>query len=169
MATDENGTTTYKDLSLRFDELADVVPGGGDEPGEVVVVEIQGDESGAGAVSVSIPVTWFTEKGLADATTVTTDFAAIAALDSDGDGISNWQEYICGTNPTNHEEKIECVLTFDGNGNPVATAKNVDNVAGAYEAVIKGTDDISDATSWVNVESGTPSSKHFYKVVIEAK
>lgn len=173
-ATDENGTTAYKDLSLRFDEVAEAIPGsgdGGDQAGEVVVVKIPGDESGA---SVSIPVTWFTEKGLDDATTGTTqpgelDFAAIAGYDSDGDGISNWQEYICGTNPTNREEKIECVLTFDDNGNPVATAKNVNNVAGAYEAVIKGTDDISDATSWVNVTPGTPSSKHFYKVVIEAK
>ncbi len=151
-ASDANGTTVYKDLSLRFDKK---------EAPAAVTVNAQ-SASGAG-LTVSIPQTWFTECGLAPATATTENIAELAEADSDGDGQPNWFEYICLTDPADPSNKLTCNIEVV-NGSAVVTYEPSDLRSG-FRTVLKGTDDLR-AQQWTTVTT-TTSPFHFFKVVVE--
>ena len=85
--------------------------------------------------------------------------------DSDGDGMANWAEYVCQTNPRNADEKLVCSIeVVDGKGK---VSYWPSDIRPGYRAVVKGTDDLC-AAEWTTVTTET-STLHFFKVVIEAE
>lgn len=151
-ATDTNGTTVYKDLSLRFAPMEGVA---------AVTVTAQ-SASGAELTAV-IPYTWFVENGLVSNGAADAAFQQAAYADSDGDGMANWAEYVCQTSPCDADEKLVCSIeVVDGKGK---VSYRPSNIRPGYRAVVKGTDDLR-ATEWTTVTTET-STLHFFKVVIE--
>ena len=157
-ATDANGTTVYKDLSLRFEAV------------DMTASEVQVDitpADGGDSYSVSISYDWLETNGLV---TPGSDAAAYEAAldanaDADSDGLPNWAEYICGTSPTNSNDKLSVTIRME-NGQPVVeTSLDDATVQGrGFSIVTKGTNNLSD---W-EVETDTKeSTNHFFKVVIE--
>ena len=151
-ATDANGTTAYKDLSLRF------------APMEAVAAVTVTAQSASGAeLTAVIPYTWFVENGLASSGAADAVFEQAAYADSDGDGMANWAEYVCQTSPRDADEKLVCSIeVVDGKGK---VSYWPSNIRPGYRAVVKGTDDLR-ATEWTTVTTET-STLHFFKVVIE--
>ena len=98
-ARDANGTTAYKDLSLRF------------APMEAVAAVTVTAQSASGAeLTAVIPYTWFVENGLVSSGAADAAFQQAAYADSDGDGMANWAEYVCQTSPCNADEKLVCSI-----------------------------------------------------------
>ena len=151
-ATDANGTTAYKDLSLRF------------APMEAVAAVTVTAQSASGAeLTAVIPYTWFIENGLASSGDAEAAFQQAAYADSDGDGMANWAEYVCQTGPRNADEKLVCFIeVVDGKGK---VSYWPSELRAGYRAVVKGTDDLR-ATEWTTVTTET-STLHFFKVVVE--
>lgn len=151
-ATDANGTTAYKDLSLRF------------APMEAVAAVTVTAQSASGAeLTAVIPYTWFIENGLASSGAADAAFQQAAYADSDGDGMANWAEYVCQTGPRNADEKLVCSIeVVDGKGK---VSYWPSELRAGYRAVVKGTDDLR-ATEWTTVTTET-STLHFFKVVVE--
>ena len=151
-AADANGTTVYKDLSLRFAPMEAVA----------AVTVVAQSASGAELTAV-IPHTWFVENGLVSSGAADAAFQQAAYADSDGDGMANWAEYVCQTGPRNADEKLVCSIEIvDGKGKVSYWPREVRS---GYRAVVKGTDDLR-ATEWTTVTTET-SALHFFKVVIE--
>ena len=151
-ATDANGTTAYKDLSLRF------------APMEAVAAVTVTAQSASGAeLTAVIPHTWFVENGLVSSGAADAAFEQAAYADSDGDGMANWAEYVCQTSPRDADEKLVCSIeVVDGKGK---VSYRPSEIRSGYRAVVKGTDDLR-APVWTTVTTET-SSLHFFKVVIE--
>ncbi len=151
-ATDANGTTAYKDLSLRF------------APTEAVAaVTVTAQATSGAELTAVIPHTWFVENGLVSSGAADAAFQQTAYADSDGDGMANWAEYVCQTGPRNADEKLVCFIeVVDGKGK---VSYWPSEVRSGYRAVVKGTDDLR-ATGWTTVTTET-STLHFFKVVIE--
>ena len=151
-ATDANGTTVYKDLSLRF------------APMEAVAAVTVTAQSASGAeLTAVIPYTWFIENGLASNGDAEAVFQQAAYADSDGDGMANWAEYVCQTGPRNADEKLVCFIeVVDGKGKVSYWPRELRS---GYRAVVKGTDDLR-APVWTTVTTET-STLHFFKVVVE--
>ena len=156
-ATDDNGTTTYKDLSLRFAPI-DVV----------TAVTVNATTSSGTAFSVDIPYVWIETNGLVSPGSAASDYeAALAAkADADSDGIPNWAEYVCGTCPTNSSSKLTATIRIDENGTPDVGYDPSEGFANGFTAVIKGTNNLSeDFADWQQVTTGT-KTLHFYRVEI---
>ena len=72
--------------------------------------------------TLEIPRAWFREYNLADADTsvdelTVEELKALAEEDYDEDGLLNWQEYLCGTNPTDDTAKLQIKdLVFNEDG-----------------------------------------------------
>lgn len=72
--------------------------------------------------TLEIPRAWFREYNLADADTsvgelTVEELKALAEEDNDGDGLLNWQEYLCGTDPTDDTAKLQIKdLVFNEDG-----------------------------------------------------
>ena len=157
-ATDANGTTVYKDLSLRFEAV------------DMTASEVQVDitpADGGDSYSVSISYDWLETNGLV---TPGSDAAAYEAAldanaDADSDGLLNWAEYICGTSPTNSNDKLSVTIRME-NGQPVVeTSLDDATVQGrGFAIVTKGTNNLTD---WEVVPNTKESTYHFFKVVIE--
>ena len=151
-ATDANGTTAYKDLSLRF------------APMEAVAAVTVTAQSASGAeLTAVIPYTWFVENGLASSGAADAVFEQAAYADSDGDGMANWAEYVCQTSPCDADEKLVCYIEVIGGKGKVSYWPS--EIRSGYRAVVKGTDDLR-APVWTTVTTET-SALHFFKVVIE--
>lgn len=114
---------------------------------------------------VAVPHAWIAERfpGVAvDA------YEMLMGADSDGDGFSNWQEYLCGTNPndagTNGDSVPRCTITMV-NGLPQVDHNIVIPSAAqavGWRAVMKGSS--GDFRSW----SAANTTVHkLFKVVIE--
>ena len=157
VGTDSNGTKCYKDLSLRFSEVEQVVS-------DVVV---SASTSGGDAYSVVVPYSWIEESGLAASGSDAAAYKAALAstADADGDGLPNWAEFVCGTSPTNAEDKLTISIAMV-NGEPIVEYSNT-KIAGGFEAVLKGTTDISTAAAnWEVVTETTTSTHRFFRVEI---
>ena len=151
-ASDSNGTTAYKDLSLRFAPM---------ETGPSVTVNAA-SASGAG-LTVVIPYSWFVENGLAQDGADDDVFRRVALEDTDGDGQPNWFEYVCDTDPKSAADKLTCSIeVVNGEGKVTYKPRFLRE---GFKAVIRGTDDLR-ATVWTEVTTET-SPLHFFKVVIE--
>jgi hypothetical protein len=72
--------------------------------------------------TLEIPRAWFREYNLADADTsvdelTVEELKALAEEDYDEDGLLNWQEYLCGTDPTDDTAKLQIKdLVFNEDG-----------------------------------------------------
>ena len=155
-ATDANGTTAYKDLSLRFAPV-DAVVG---------AVTVNATTSSGDAFSVAIPHEWVEGNGLVPPGSAASAYeAALAATaDADADGIPNWAEYVCGTSPTNSSSKLTATIRME-NGTPIVGYDPSDGIINGFKAVIKGTNNLSeDFANW-QVTTGT-TSLHFFRVEI---
>ena len=151
-ATDSNGTTAYKDLSLRFAPV---------ESAPAVTVTAQSDSGSE--LSAVIPYTWFVENNLAASGDAAEVFERAARSDSDGDGFANWFEYVCQTDPNDADERLHCFIeVVNGEGRVTYAPASLRD---GYRPVVKGTDDLR-ATEWTTVTTGT-SPLHFFKVVVE--
>ena len=151
-ATDANGTTAYKDLSLRF------------APMEAVAAVTVTAQSASGAeLTAVIPYTWFVENGLASSGAADAVFEQAAYADSDGDGMANWAEYVCQTDPRDADEKLVCSIEVVNGKGKVSYWPS--DIRSGYRAVVKGTDDLRSPV-WTTVTTET-STLHFFKVVIE--
>lgn len=155
-ATDANGTTTYKDLSLRFAPI-DVI----------TAVTVNATTSSGDDFSVDVPYEWIERYGLVPAGSAASAYEAALATtaDADGDGIPNWAEYVCGTCPTNSSSKLTATITIDENGTPDVGYETDGQIANGFKAVIKGTNNLSDDFSKWQVTTGT-KALHFYRVEI---
>ena len=155
-ATDANGTTVYKDLSLRFEAV------------DMTASEVQVDitpADGGDSYSVSISYDWLETNGLVTPGSDASAYEAEAVADSDGDGLPNWAEYVCGTSPTDADDKLSVTIRME-NGQPVVeTYLDGDIVQDrGFRIVTKGTNNLSD---WEDVTDTKTSPYHFFKVVIE--
>lgn len=112
---------------------------------------------------ILIPASWFERHGLAPAGATAADLAAAADADRDGDGMSNWTEYVCGTDPNNADDRLRCTISFV-DGSPVVGYEPRDGYLSGYRAVLKGKASLSDAP-WTDA---TPQHR-FFKVVVEKK
>ena len=155
-ATDANGTTAYKDLSLRFAPIDAVAS----------AVKVDATTSSGCAFSVDVPYEWIETSGLVSPGSAASAYEAALAstADADGDGIPNWAEYVCGTCPTNSSSKLTATIRME-DGAPVVGYDPSDGIVSGFKAVIKGTNDLSeDFSSW-QVMTGT-TSLHFFRVEI---
>ena len=156
-ATDANGTTAYKDLSLRFAPIDAVA----------VAVKVDATTSSGSAFSVDVPYEWVETNGLVPAGSAASAYEAALAstADADGDGIPNWAEYVCGTCPTNSSSKLTATIRME-NGVPVVGYDPSDGIVSGFKAVVKGTNDLSeDFSSW-QVTTGTTSLRFFRVEII---
>lgn len=114
---------------------------------------------------VPVPHSWLETNGLVTPGSDASDYEAAAVADSDGDGLPNWAEYVCGTSPTNAVEKLSVTIRME-NGQPVVkTSLDGDIVQDrGFRIVTKGTNNLTD---WEDVTDTKTSTNHFFKVVIE--
>ena len=159
VGTDSNGTKCYKDLSLRFSPV---------EPAATEIC-VHATTSDGELYDVSIPYSWLESSGLvSQGSDAAAHEAALASdADFDNDGLPNWAEYVCGTSPTNSEDKLTVSITME-NGRPVVTSSSGDGqLAGGFKAVIKGASDLSTAFSdWEVVTETRTSTCRFFRVEI---
>ena len=158
VATDANGTKVYKDLSLRFSQV---------EP-KPTKVHVEATTSSGVAFSVDIPYSWLEDNGLvasgSDAATYESALASTA--DADSDGLPNWAEYVCGTDPSDPDDKLTASITMV-DGEPVVTYTPADGIISGFKAVIKGATDLSAALStWEVVTETRTSTCRFFRVEI---
>ena len=115
---------------------------------------------------VPVPHSWLETNGLVTPGSDASAYEAAAVADSDGDGLPNWAEYVCGTSPTDADDKLSVTIRME-NGQPVVkTSLDDATVQGrGFAIVTKGTNNLSD---WRTVETDTKESDyHFFKVVVE--
>ena len=94
-------------------------------------------------------------------------YDTLANADSDGDGLPNWAEYVCGTSPTNADDKLTVTIRMDDGQPVVETSLDGDTVQDrGFRIVTKGTNNLAD---WEDVVDAKTSTNHFFKVVIEPK
>lgn len=114
---------------------------------------------------VAVPHTWIAAKFPSAATS---SYETLMNADSDGDGYTNWEEYLCGTDPnggatTQTDAVPRCTIRFE-NGVPVIehniAIPSVAKSAG-WKVTVKGS---SDLKTWSAADNG----KHkYFKVVVE--
>lgn len=154
-ATDANGTKAYKDISLRFAPIATTVPS---------VVPVSVTTSDNEKYNLSIEGAWLVEHGLVSETANSAECAAALSADADfdGDGIPNWAEYVCGTDPVDEDDKLTVTLEMV-NGVPVVRHSVEGKINSAFKAIIKGSDDLS---NWTVVPDSSTSGLHYFRVEI---
>ena len=151
-AANADGTLAYKDLSLRFsDEVSEEVWVDPEDPTYVTIIDDELD-------NVEIPISWLVENGLVDVGASVSDCAALVMEDADGDGLANWAEYVCGTDPNDAAKTLRATITLE-NGNPVVDYEPKNTIRDGYAAEIVGKISLGD-TSW-RVKT---KEHHFFKV-----
>jgi hypothetical protein len=138
--------------------------------------------TGAGGVnSTNVQLTVladFDRDGMADAWEVqygfNTNSVADAGLDSDGDGMSNRDEYIAGTNPTNALSVLKLVLTatnsavleFVAQPNIAYTVQYRTNLSSAlWNTLTNVPASVVTGTVQVNTPNPLPERERYYRIV----
>ena len=96
------------------------------------------------------------------------EYEDLAQADSDGDGFANWEEYLCGRDPTRANDLPRCTIGMVG-GKPVVTHNVTVPEAAArqgWSAVLRGSDDLAE---WVDVADAATSGRRFFKVVVRKR
>ncbi len=153
-AKDDNGTTVCKDLSLRFSSKT---PSEDDW-----AIEVGGSRVADGTPwTADLPYLWFAKNGVTPQDATSAGFAMAAQTDSDGDGLPNWCEWICGTSPTNATDTLRVLISME-NGLPVLDYAP-HTLREGFTPVYIGTTNLSPAL-W----SPADLERHrFFRVVIE--
>ena len=159
VGTDSNGTKCYKDLSLRFSQV---------EP-KPTEVHVEATTSSGVAFSVDIPYSWLEDNGLvaSGSGAAAYESALASTADADSDGLPNWAEFVCGTDPSDADDRLAVSITME-DGKPVVTYTPDDGrIASGFKAVIKGTTDLAAALStWEVVTDTRTSTCRFFRVEI---
>ena len=153
VASDVNGTTTAKDLSLRFSSAT-----------TAETYEPPAEEKTTSKTPIPVPHTWLVEKGLVAEGATDADFEAAAALDQDGDGQPTYAEYLCGTDPTNKDDVFKIFIEMV-DGDPVISWAPT-NAAASY--FVQGVTNIVGET-WVDTNAVNRAGLRFFRVRVEPK
>ncbi len=110
-----------------------------------------------------VPVAWLEGLNVAGASG---DALAAARADSDGDGVSNAEEYVMGTDPNDAESKLTALIEMDSDGNPVVTyAPDLLQERKYTKWGKRSLDDPNE--EWVEVSAGQEKNFNFFKVTVE--
>lgn len=128
------GNTTCREVVVALRSEVEAI----DYTAPVIVWNVDEEE-------VEIPHYWFRTYGLADGEDMTADeWRSLAQADADGDGLLNWQEYICATSPVNAEEKLQILgLEFDDDGS-IKSIEYTPQEVRVGQIVIEGKVDLDD-------------------------
>ena len=159
VGTDSNGTKCYKDLSLRFSQV---------EP-KPTEVHVAATTSSGDEFSVEIPYSWIESCGLvpSGSDAATYEAALASTADADSDGLPNWAEFVCGTDPYDADDKLTVSITME-DGKPVVTYSPDDSrIINGFKAVVKGTTDLAaELSTWGVVTETRTSTCRFFRVEI---
>ena len=153
-ATDSNGTTAYRDLSLRF------------APVDSSAVTVTATTSSGDSFTVDVPYEWIDQYALVPSGSSASAYEGALAgdADADGDGCPNWAEYVCGSSPIDPSSKLIATIRIE-NGQPIIGYESPHGIAAGFKAVVKGTDDLTEDFSLWQVTTGT-TSLHYFRVEI---
>ena len=155
-ATDANGTTVCKDLSLRFSSAS------GTASEDSWAVQIGGNRVADNSTwTADIPYAWLVKNELAPKGSTDAVFAAAANADADGDGLANCGEWICGTAPTNAAEPLRVLLEMNGDVPDLGFAPQT--LRDGFVPVFIGTTTL-DPAAWEPVDL---ENHRFFRVRIE--
>ena len=154
VATDSNGTTAYRDLSLRF------------APVDSSAVTVTATTSSGDSFTVDVPYEWIDEYALVPSGSSASAYEGALAgdADADGDGCPNWAEYVCGSSPIDPSSKLIATIRIE-NGQPIIGYESPHGIAAGFKAVVKGTNDLTEDFSLWQVTTGT-TSLHYFRVEI---
>ena len=152
-ATDSNGTTVYRDVSLRFAPVA------------ATAVTISATTSSGSSFTVDVPYEWIDPYALVPSGSSASAYEGALAgdADADGDGFPNWAEYICGSSPIDPASKLIATIRME-NGQPIV-GYEPHGLAAGFKAIVKGTDDLAEDFSRWQITTGT-TSLHYFRVEI---
>lgn len=156
-AKDQSGSEAIANLVLRFSaegEIEEFIP---PTPPSTTT-------DGTQTMGIKVPYAWFVENGLADEGASAEVMSSLAIADSDGDGFPNYQEYLCGTNPADADDKFTVYITLE-NGCPVISW-NVTN-APLARYTVQGKTRLDTGEEWGETNRLDLSSGGFFRVKIE--
>lgn len=114
--------------------------------------------------SVLIPREWFEGFSLAESGAQAETLAAAADADSDSDGVANWAEYICGTDPTDPADHLRCTISIV-NGSAEAGYLPETGYLEGYRPVLRGKENLTDP-DWSAIGANRGAFR-FFKVFVE--
>ena len=112
-----------------------------------------GETAGQDVDDHVVPAAWRTLHGLGDTS---------ADLDSDGDGLTDWEEYVAGSNPVDPTSIFRISISME-NGTPVLS--NIPDLGSARQYTLEGKARLSDA-SW---QTPTNSTHRFFRAKVNLK
>ena len=122
------------------------------------------DYAGSGASSIqsadgrSVPETWLNSFGLDTA-------ASIVDEDTDGDGMTNYEEYIAGTDPLDQESNFRISIEMTSDGRPIIEAIPDLGDSAMRTYIFEGKETLTDK-EW---SEANESLHRFFRVRIEVK
>ena len=145
---------------LKWVYSKDDADGSGMDCGWLDMVSWTPDGSGTETVladsGMPVPVQWCAAHGLAPS-------ASVLALDSDGDGFANWEEYVAGTDPTDSLSRLGIRIELTEDGHPLLYA--VPYLGEARNYTFEGKTNLTDP-AW---SAPTNSFHRFFRVRVDTK
>ena len=148
VASDANGTTTAKDLSLRFSSAT-----------AAESYTPPAEEKTTSTTPIPVPHTWLVEKGLVSEGATDEAFEAAAKADQDSDGQPTYAEYLCGTDPTNKDDVFKIFIEMV-DGDPMISWAPT-NTMTKYTVI--GVTNLVDRT-WVETNAANRAGLRFFRV-----
>jgi len=107
---------------------------------------------------VAVPFAWLTGYGLVS--TVSNDYEEAAMDDVDQDGLTAWQEYVAGTDPTKYTDAFESDITMMDDYAYISWEPDLGTIR-TYK--LEGTSNLSDSSSWSSIPN---LSNRFFRVKV---
>jgi len=119
--------------------------------GSVAVVTI----SALTTTAIGTPTTWYDDLGI---TLGTNTYDDLDILDTDGDGVLNWQEYVAGTHPTNGASVFMFLgLDFNGTNATLQWIGGTNGPSSSY--VIESTTNLTPPIIWEDMLNAEPRAE----------
>ena len=112
-----------------------------------------------------VPVSWMETSGLSTNSTNTT-WDAVALADDDSDGVTNWQEWVTGTSPTNWSSKLIIVSSTYSNGFPIL--KWIGSASAQNNYTIQWSSNLLSVLAWTNAIENWPKADGTNEVTLQA-
>jgi hypothetical protein len=112
-----------------------------------------------------VPVSWMETSGLSTNSTNTT-WDAVALADDDSDGVTNWQEWVTGTSPTNWSSKLIIVSSTYSNGFPIL--KWIGSASAQNNYTIQWSSNLLSVLAWTNAIENWPKTDGTNEVTLPA-